>query len=401
MVGSEKGSKVQLFNPGEFVFLKGKVLSEFFAVKKGSFALLEALESAPDATPIVSPGTRIKKVLDKPLQLFGEIGALLKEPQNFSVVALTPSEVERVPTVPEEHLNEALFETPGIGLRICTSFARKLKASIDLFVSMLGAQTSVGQLVFNSCRAFQSLLNELERLPSAVLGSKVPRDFLSEIKEHPLALLARELETAPAAATSSSVSSCVIRPPAGQDKVQSFPKGSCLCKKGTLGNRLFLLTEGTVEVAFSPTSSLRMDEPGTIIGEIAVLLNMDLPIPDVKRTADVFCVTPVQAVVLGMEDIENYVDNHPEFVTKLVDAIVERTRNTLRLIEQERQDLNDRIFSKLRICLEGHHLVAKTLHAGSAEPSLNHPFNLAAQQSRQIYDRFVEIKELLARQPNI
>jgi len=68
----------------------------------------------------------------------------------------------------------------------------------------------------------------------------------------------------------------------------SFSPGAPLLTRGTQSGNLFILISGTLEVAYEDTVIARITEPGSIVGELSVLL--DVPHQaDVRAATDAVC----------------------------------------------------------------------------------------------------------------
>lgn len=383
------------FNPGEFVFLKGNVLSQFYKVRSGRFAILQSDRPFEGNPPRISPDAQILGILEHPADIFGEVDALLSTPQTISVVALTPSEADSISIRPPSEFEQVIAVSPSMGIRVATSFAKRLKASLDLYSELLHNRLQVEELIQKSCRCYLSNLVALEALPRARHEDWSATVCLAQARQHDLFNLAQKIDETTYLPPGSSINNCIVRPPTSADRVSEFPTGTCICRRGTLGNRLFILIDGAVDVLLGPTTRIRLEEPGTVIGEIAALLNLDAPVPDFRRTADVVTATPVKALVLGLEEIEPFLHRHPETATRMVKAIIERTRVTTHLIAEQHRELHNRLFKCLSTCLEGHHTLAKSLQPVANEVWAGQLFKAAAAHSRLIYNRFLAFKQVI------
>ena len=81
-------------------------------------------------------------------------------------------------------------------------------------------------------------------------------------------------------------------------KVETFKSGATLIRQGGDDRKLFVLVEGQVEVLRADTQVSYVDEPGSLFGEMSVLLDM-----------------PYSANVRALSDVRAYViDNPIEFL---------------------------------------------------------------------------------------
>jgi CRP/FNR family transcriptional regulator, cyclic AMP receptor protein len=77
-------------------------------------------------------------------------------------------------------------------------------------------------------------------------------------------------------------------------KAQTFKSGAVLIKQGGDERKLYVLIEGQVEVLREETQVSYIDEPGSIFGEMSVLLDM-----------------PFSATVKALSDVKAYVIDDP------------------------------------------------------------------------------------------
>ena len=77
-------------------------------------------------------------------------------------------------------------------------------------------------------------------------------------------------------------------------RIETFPAGTVLIREGSDEHRLFVLVEGQVEILRKDTQVSYVDEPGSIFGEMSVLLDM-----------------PYSATVTALSDVRAYVIEEP------------------------------------------------------------------------------------------
>jgi CRP/FNR family transcriptional regulator, cyclic AMP receptor protein len=110
---------------------------------------------------------------------------------------------------------------------------------------------------------------------------------------------------------------------------QEFAPGTVLISEGETSGRLFVLSEGSVEVLRGDTQVAVVGEPGSIFGEMSVLLNR-------PHTATVRAASPVIAFVF--EDAESFLKAHPEIAFGLSRLLAERLNAaTTYLVDLKRQ----------------------------------------------------------------
>ena len=130
-------------------------------------------------------------------------------------------------------------------------------------------------------------------------------------------------------------------------KVESFKSGAVLIQQGAQDSKLFVLVEGQVEVLREQTQVSYVDEPGSIFGEMSVLLDM-------PYSATVKALSDVKAYVIG--DPIQFLGSQSEIALELAALLARRlyyTTSYLVDLQQQaagkRQDLDlvDQILASL------------------------------------------------------
>jgi len=110
---------------------------------------------------------------------------------------------------------------------------------------------------------------------------------------------------------------------------QNFPAGTTLIREGETSGRLYVLAEGTVEVLRGDTQVALIGGPGSIFGEMSVLLKR-------PHTATVRTTSPVGAFVF--DDAESFLKSNPEIAFLLGRLLAERLNAaTTYLVDLKRQ----------------------------------------------------------------
>ncbi len=130
-------------------------------------------------------------------------------------------------------------------------------------------------------------------------------------------------------------------------KQVSFKSGQALLSEGERLGRLYILIEGEVEVIRERTQVTHVDEPGSIFGEMSVLLDM-------AHSATVKALSAVKAYEIP--DALTFLDKRPEFSLHIATMLARRlyyTTSYLVDLQQQaagkRQDLDlvDQILATL------------------------------------------------------
>jgi len=129
--------------------------------------------------------------------------------------------------------------------------------------------------------------------------------------------------------------------------VVTFKAGTVLIPEGGDLGKLFVLIEGQLEVIRKDTQVTHVDEPGSIFGEMAVLLDM-------PHSATVRSISTVKAHVI--ENAFAFLEQHPEISLHLATLLARRLYYTTSyLVDLQQQaagkredlDLVDKILSRL------------------------------------------------------
>ena len=126
-----------------------------------------------------------------------------------------------------------------------------------------------------------------------------------------------------------------------------FKSGQVILPEGERLGKLYVLVEGQVEIIRERTQVTHVDEPGSIFGEMAVLLDM-------PHSATVKALSDVSAYEIP--DALTFLDGHPEFSLHIAGMLARRlyyTTSYLVDLQQQaagkRQDLDlvDQILASL------------------------------------------------------
>ena len=99
-----------------------------------------------------------------------------------------------------------------------------------------------------------------------------------------------------------------------------YASGEALCREGEVGDELFVLTEGVVEVrkrAEEEDRLLRTLQAGEYVGELAILREQ-------PRSASVFGQGEVRVLVLGGESLRSILQERPEVGLAMLGSMAER-----------------------------------------------------------------------------
>jgi CRP/FNR family cyclic AMP-dependent transcriptional regulator len=112
----------------------------------------------------------------------------------------------------------------------------------------------------------------------------------------------------------------IIEPGAVREGLSAYPvttyaPGDVLLRQGTSTNRLLFLIEGAVEILRDGASLARVDEPGAVLGDMAVILGR-------PHSADVRAATPSRCYVI--EDAAALLTSEPELALYVMTVLARR-----------------------------------------------------------------------------
>lgn len=91
---------------------------------------------------------------------------------------------------------------------------------------------------------------------------------------------------------------------------KNFPHGVEICKQGDETNEMFILRSGVINVFVSGSKVAEISEPGTLIGEMALLLSQ-------KRSATLVSHGNVTVSIINKENVNEVIKNDPDFFLKI------------------------------------------------------------------------------------
>ncbi len=101
------------------------------------------------------------------------------------------------------------------------------------------------------------------------------------------------------------------------DKYIEFPKDSVICEEGTVGQEMYILQSGTVDVYIEGHKVISIGEPGAVFGEIALLLGE-------KRTATLTARNNVVLTRIMKKDIKEIAEKQPEILKDVVSSLAKK-----------------------------------------------------------------------------
>jgi len=101
------------------------------------------------------------------------------------------------------------------------------------------------------------------------------------------------------------------------DQLTEYPRGSIICEENTVGEEMFILQTGVIEVLIGGNKVATIEEPGTVTGEMALLLGE-------PRTATLKAVNGVVLTKIRKEDLKSVAEKQGEVLKGISLALARR-----------------------------------------------------------------------------
>jgi len=122
-------------------------------------------------------------------------------------------------------------------------------------------------------------------------------------------------------------------------KNKYFPKGHVMYREGDIGNHMYFINSGTVEVTYKEGTKSRRST-GDFFGEGALLH------PRKIRSATIQCVTPIHAIEISREYFEKYMSESDEVKLSLTEKDKSRKRKRAKMMLRLQNHLKDKTYKK-------------------------------------------------------
>jgi CRP-like cAMP-binding protein len=103
--------------------------------------------------------------------------------------------------------------------------------------------------------------------------------------------------------------------------------GSILCEEGDAGQEMYILNRGNLQVYIGGKKVFDIYDPGTVIGEMALLLGA-------KRTATIKTVTDCNITIVKRENLEEVAKTNKDFFLKMAVSLSQRLEHNCMLIRE-------------------------------------------------------------------
>ncbi len=119
------------------------------------------------------------------------------------------------------------------------------------------------------------------------------------------------------------------------ENVVEFHRGDTICEENTKGEELYILQGGSLDVEIGGNKVAVIEEKGTIIGEMALLLNEN-------RTATLRAKNNAVVSIVKKSELKNYVEKQPDLLKKIAAALAKRHYYNILKIEAVNKSIIER-----------------------------------------------------------
>ncbi len=105
----------------------------------------------------------------------------------------------------------------------------------------------------------------------------------------------------------------------------SFPPNAIICKEGEEGREMYILSKGRIKILVGDTEVAEIKEPGTVIGEISLLLGE-------KRTATLKAVDQVGLSVVKKDNLQHFHSTNENIFLQMGGSLSKSIHNNFQII---------------------------------------------------------------------
>lgn len=116
-----------------------------------------------------------------------------------------------------------------------------------------------------------------------------------------------------------------------------FPKGSYVCKQGEVGEELYILKSGKLKVLINDNPITDIDDPGSVIGEMALLLRE-------PRNATLQAIEDTVLTIVKKSNLKAFAEQNPVFLKNISLDLAKRVTHNCAVVK----DLDD-IFQQSKL----------------------------------------------------
>ncbi len=123
-----------------------------------------------------------------------------------------------------------------------------------------------------------------------------------------------------------------------EDLTFNLKAGSILCEEGDAGEEMYILNRGNLQVFVGGKKVFDIFEPGTVIGEMALLLGA-------KRSATIKTVTDSNITIVKRENLPEVARNNKDFFMKMAANLSQRLEHNCMLIRETAEIMQENEYS--------------------------------------------------------
>jgi CRP-like cAMP-binding protein len=101
------------------------------------------------------------------------------------------------------------------------------------------------------------------------------------------------------------------------DKMVEYPRGSIICQENTEGEEMYILESGAIDVEIGGNLIITIEKKGSVIGEMALLLNE-------KRTATLKASNNVVITVIKKKELKEVCERQSDFMKNIAVSLAQR-----------------------------------------------------------------------------
>ncbi len=305
---------------GEVICKQGEVSTELYVLVSGHLEVCIRDRRGRDK--------RISEITE-PNSIFGEIGAILKQPRSATLRALDHSIVQVI-DVKKKSLEDTILAQPRLGLSISLNLAKHIKetnAKLSEYTEFLNEARKVSDdylMFFYEKAKFFGELFEQTRFAWA-------KTIYDKSKSHICYGMGEGVSKGQAVGETPAAP-----PAAAEDTPQAigggreFKPGEILCREGEEGREIFILQNGSLEVQIKGRKVAEIKDKGAVIGEVAVLAGYGSRKFEL-RSATLMARDAATVIVIDGTRLEAVITANPQlilFITKVLSERLPTTNNS-------------------------------------------------------------------------
>ncbi len=246
---------------------------------------------------------------------------------NNLIVGATELILKHLADMPVTRIETAVTEA---GVKIKKIPADKFIASINNYSIIFNVSTVIAKQVLLTNQIINKNLGSLEgdekkykdlsieyyRIVSLLKKEYDKRKYpwlLGLVEKYQNSLLCKRGESFDRSAEPTRIST----PLTLADKILEFPKDSIICEEGSIGNEMYILQSGMIDVIIGGNRVASVSDQGYVFGEIALLLGE-------KRTATLKAKNNVVITRIQKSDLREVAASQGEVLTALVTSLAKK-----------------------------------------------------------------------------